>query len=898
MAEPRIRKLVICAFAIFSCVFGEIATSQEQDPALNDHRVNVEELIATMKQVNELPGNRAQSLPNDALVMWTDRATLGVRYSEDFQTSDYLTLYVTVWNRTQKVQTIQPGAIQLVAWGQRFGIVDPKSIQHIATVSRGGEEVPIREIQTPDAILIPAGEAVGFWAVFAELQRTPTIGTMQLAIPVQDGATLQVDLREEQKRRLAISSERIGPAEALGVLTIHGQLNSINQQDLLDEVNFLYAKGVRRALVRWGKTASEADDRMLDWILFSASNPGEVKLSYQSMAQLPPLQVLVCASPPEANSDAFTWDASYDKVLFHHERDAAWTALNSLYVVVEPILIEREIREGHPLSRSAALRVMTARNEAPFDKMFPTLKRLLSNASQDDRPDILMAIGQQSDPDAIKLLTDFARHGSEAEANAAFEALLVSRNQASVIEIQELLRVQGVVVPVSKQIELLTEHYRPAWLPFLSSGLENSDAKVRSASLTSLVKVGHPQLAEFLKNALQDSEKSVREIAFQELTTRGQRGDPRSEAVAVEYAVKVLGHGDASQQVLQLIERTRDSRAAPLLVKFIRESSGNHPHLIEMLSSVGDDSHVRELLKIREDLVPRERSALLNVARALDLPEVMELASEAIRSDDPEFRLQGLTTLTLQGSDAAVDMIIEFLAVRTDSELEQGVLSLGQIGTPYSLRALKEFQKQSYIAHDAAGLRFAYAGIYAWYQNSPAWNSIQHAYYQSQVENLENALMYFQIATEIDPEVGVAYHGMGNALLKLKRYRESKEAYQKALELDEFDGYAITGLAIVMAIEGQTSEAVDLALASIDKFPEDNVYYYNTACVYGRAIESLTKKQPTEAIEEIVAEYQKAGIEKLKEALAMGFDELDLMNSDPDIASLRELPEFTDLLKK
>ncbi|MDB4733688.1 tetratricopeptide repeat protein, partial [Planctomicrobium sp.] len=174
--------------------------------------------------------------------------------------------------------------------------------------------------------------------------------------------------------------------------------------------------------------------------------------------------------------------------------------------------------------------------------------------------------------------------------------------------------------------------------------------------------------------------------------------------------------------------------------------------------------------------------------------------------------------------------------------------------------------------------------------------AMESAYYHSNVDNYENALVYFDLATEIDPDLSVAYSGKGNSLLKLDRHDEALEAFQKAYDMDSFDGQAVTGIGIVSAILGETEKAVSLTVDSADKFPKDNIYAYNTACVYGRAIEYLKKEAPEEN-SEVIEQYGAQAIQALRDSIEYGFEEFTLMRTDPDINSLRSLPEFKELIK-
>ena len=868
---------------------------KKPEPDTGVEVVPISEWLPEIGRVSGLPGNEEYApLAEEPVIIWTDRISLGVRYSRDFVTTNYLTLRVTVLNNGDEPRTIESGDVRFRGWNQTTRPIDQRQDSSVRTVRIDGKEQSVSSIKTPELITVEPKQAVSFWVAFVDFRRTPTLGQLQLELPVIAGKPMTVNLREQQRKRLGLQVNRIGAADVLTLLTIHGQLNSINVQDFVDTANALSENGAKRMLVRWSEDAPTMDDRILDWLLFAAANPGQVKGAYQEMVQLPPLDSLVCAAPPEGNHDAFTWDKSYRDVLFREVSDAARAALDSVYKVAEPKLVIREIRGGHPLSKSSALRSLQHRRDNQFDELFPLLKEMLKLEEGIQRKDTILAIGQQSHVEAISLLSQLATGEDTNDAEAALESLLLSDHLDSVNKLQSLMNSGEINVEMPKQLVLLTKHFRPEWIPALIDAVDSGDAKVRAEALRSLVNVGHPQLPKILQKALDDPDENVREVAFNALATRG---DVHSESVALDYALKVLSEGKTSLQVLRLVERSRDLRTAPILVKLIKSEDEGREKLIKILASVGDESHIQALLEIQDDLNVTEKRALFPLVANLELPQTLEVGEQAVRDESGELMSIGVSILIREGSNQAADILSDALKSASDEHLEVLSLALGQIGTTHSLKLLKQFQRDMYEQKNSIGLKAAHTAMYAWNQYSPGWSSVQHAYFQSQREDYQKALEYFRLASEIDPELSIAFHGMGNALLKLEEFEKSKEAYQKALELDEFDGYAITGLAILWAIEGKTARAVELAENSIDKFPDDNVYYYNTACVYGRAVEFLEKQTQNKEIQSTIARYQIEGIQKLRESLELGFEEFELMRTDPDIASLRKLPEFAELPK-
>ncbi|TWT56983.1 Tetratricopeptide repeat protein [Thalassoglobus neptunius] len=874
---------------------GGIGAADDSTPQAqgNFEQVKLSEVLEEIDRIRAFPG-AADVQDRGELSIWVNQLDLGAVNSFDSGTNFYLTCRIHVINQGAEAVVVESDKVTLSAWGQTYSIHDVSEQRGILTVLIGGEPESVRNIETPPEIEVAPGEAVAFWAVFTNLQRVPTIGAMKLELPVQDRPTITHNLRTEQESRLGLRSETLGAANSLGMLTIFGELNSINAQDLIDAIQQLIDSGTRRFLVRWESGADEVEENLLDWLLFTAANPGQTRSVYQFMPQLPEFEQLVCAEIPEENVPEFQFDDDYASVLFEHSEEAADEVLRPLYEVMGPRFIGEEIRTGHPLSRSAALHVLSSRRDtAAFQNLFPTLLRLYESGNESDRRNVLLAMSQQTDPRAWQLLTEVATQGNSRESIAAFQAMLRSNHYGMVREVRQLLSEDAFEIPLEQQIEILSANFRPEWTRFLAASFEDDNELVRAAALKSLVDVGHPRIMEILEKALADSSEDVRLIAFEALASRG---DVVSNRIAHEYALEMLSEGKASASVMSIIEDNRDTRAATVIVDRINIDSSQRLQLINLLGTVGDDEDVRQLFPLYEEFTPDEQAALLNLVDQLELPEIVTMSKLALESEHQDVRRTGIAILTRLGSDEATETLYECLYEADPSELSIICAAIGQIGTMHARDLLREFRSEMYQEKNDEGLSAAHAGLYFWARNSPAWNSIDSAYYHSQMENSENALKYFQLAAEIDPELGTAFHGKGNALLKLKRFDESREAYKIALELDDFDGQAITGLGIVMAIQGETEAAVELALESIDKFPKDNVYYYNTACVYGRAIEYLRKQPQTKDVRETISQYEQAAIEKLRESIEFGFEEFDLMRKDPDIDALREAPGFDSLI--
>ncbi|MCA9039048.1 MAG: tetratricopeptide repeat protein, partial [Planctomycetaceae bacterium] len=202
--------------------------------------------------------------------------------------------------------------------------------------------------------------------------------------------------------------------------------------------------------------------------------------------------------------------------------------------------------------------------------------------------------------------------------------------------------------------------------------------------------------------------------------------------------------------------------------------------------------------------------------------------------------------------------------------------------------------------------RRAYEKLLNIWRSSPGTRYIGLAGSKMEEENYEDALVDFTKAIEIDPELPMAWSGRGNAYLKLEKFSEAKEDFQKAMEYDPRDQMSITGTALILVREEKPEEAFQFLDKKSHFFEERqyNAQYfaYNTACVYGVALELLRKKAGTEEapenLEDLSSEYENKAIDALRRAVNSGFSREEdkvWMRKDPDLNSLHENKEFRKL---
>ena len=105
-------------------------------------------------------------------------------------------------------------------------------------------------------------------------------------------------------------------------------------------------------------------------------------------------------------------------------------------------------------------------------------------------------------------------------------------------------------------------------------------------------------------------------------------------------------------------------------------------------------------------------------------------------------------------------------------------------------------------------------------------------------------------------------------------------------------------MAITRTLQGEYLEGIGIIQENEAKFPDDPYYAYNSACVYGRALEQVQEEEPTQDRETRLQDYQTEALLLLSKSIRLNLHDLELMRTDPDLDSLRSLDEFKALLQQ
>lgn len=875
-------------------------TAEEETPGSTEDTLvhiwtgDAEQVRQQILKTSRLPGSDAiKPLADGPVLVWVERCFYGTDNAYSNDETRYAVLRVIVANRTDAELEIKKENVSLQADGKTFSLGENLNLLRNMPLQidwhESGNVRPQAQLRPPRLVKIAPGKSAAFWCLFAGFETTTTLPQMQLQIAPESGPPCSLDLNTQQESRLGVSMQRLGPQQALTVFTIHGQLNRINAPALARQVNAIAEQGGTRFLVQWAPEASPSDDVLFTWLLeASRVTDRENRLQLQ-LPSLPRVRQLLLAEIPEKNGDIDDWDGQGTSI-FETSAEAAVYALKEIYERVDPKIALQEIRTGHPWSKIAALQIAGQRLQPDA---LPELLELSKSTDPQVQQAAILSLGSQKSSDAQSRLHELVFHATPEISKAAFSALLKVMTPERRQLVVNLLQDERLKIPRDELFQLLADQYHPDWQREIVKGIHHPRGEVRAEALRVLHLIGHPRLNEFCRSGLSDPEEAVREQAF-EILIDGR--DRQAEQAARSYALERLRAGHMDDSLLDFVERVRETQAAPALIAALKNPDADRERLIDVIGEIGTSQHLEEVVNQMGTLNEEEQMSVLQLAGRMSVPMQIKLVRQAVDSNQAAVIYTSIEILKSIGTDDALAILKEILQKKSTQEaVDIACVALGEIGTRNAITILREFQERAGAAGKHQNFNAAVQGLRVWRSRLPGFNFVESGYAHVQSDDDAGAIKAFSMAILINPDLADAYSARGNIYLRKSEFRKAGTDFDKAYELDPFDGQAITGVAIVRAIDGNWEAAIQLIKEKEPRFPRDRFFSYNTACVYSRCVATLRKSDVPEK-DKLIAEFEKQAIAKLREAVAHGFSDLGWMQKDPDLVSVRDLPEFKQII--
>ncbi|HEY4262711.1 MAG TPA: hypothetical protein VGM98_21305, partial [Schlesneria sp.] len=165
----------------------------------------------------------------------------------------------------------------------------------------------------------------------------------------------------------------------------------------------------------------------------------------------------------------------------------------------------------------------------------------------------------------------------------------------------------------------------------------------------------------------------------------------------------------------------------------------------------------------------------------------------------------------------------------------------------------------------------------------------------------KDAMEFFDLALQLDPQIPEAYAGRGKLYLRQEKMAEAGKDFEKAVELnlEPEDSEVVTGLALSRVVAGRFDDAIKAIEAGREKHKNTprGLYLYNTACVYSRSMQYLQEHPELPDASKKIEDYKKKALDDLAQSIKQGFPEFDWMAKDPDFKAINNEPKFKKLLE-
>jgi tetratricopeptide (TPR) repeat protein len=229
----------------------------------------------------------------------------------------------------------------------------------------------------------------------------------------------------------------------------------------------------------------------------------------------------------------------------------------------------------------------------------------------------------------------------------------------------------------------------------------------------------------------------------------------------------------------------------------------------------------------------------------------------------------------------------------------QSAASVIQISELTQPERLPRNQVSPEMQGDLLAARQHYLDAIAAYKEAPqdsavVVNKIGVAYHH--MFDLNDAKVYYERAVKLDPNYAQAVNNLGAIYHAEKNYRQAERYYRRAIKLDPKSPLFYSNLGTAYFFQGNTKKGAEAYRQAFALDPD--VFEHAGA---SKIEEESSSKDLAIVNYELAKTYAMAGLNDralnyLRKALGEGFNDRKKLMTDPELASLRETPEFLQLL--
>jgi len=180
--------------------------------------------------------------------------------------------------------------------------------------------------------------------------------------------------------------------------------------------------------------------------------------------------------------------------------------------------------------------------------------------------------------------------------------------------------------------------------------------------------------------------------------------------------------------------------------------------------------------------------------------------------------------------------------------------------------------------------------------NSVLSNKTGIAYHQ--MLQFDMARKYYVQAIRLNPKYAEAVNNLGTIYYARKQYRKAIGQYNKAIKLAPTSASIYSNLGTAEFSRKKYKEASDAYQRALELDPE--VFEHRNAS--GTLLQERSVEERAKFHYYLAKTYAKAGnqeraLQYIRKSIEEGFKDRDKFSKEPEFASLKELPEFQELLK-
>jgi len=850
--------------------------------------------------------------PPASVTLTTDSPHLALSATNDGDDEvRWLSVFVTIENQTDSELRIPPTAWQLRDSRETHTPVRILDALTTSEVADGDKQVPLATLQPLEVTVAPKTQRrVGlfFQPLSIDLRRPE----LSLKLTINDLQLATVDLDQTASDRLQITVQRIGPAGAVALLHLSGELNSLNAGRLVQQIDELADDSrVLRFVIELDETLRVPDPGVMAWLRLVARQTGLGEIYNERFPQLSSEILTVHLTESPAPDDE---PSRRDRLLAEHYDNVHPTLAAAVEAAVIPLcerlpreLLLAELRHGKPVSVGVVLRHC---GERLTDDDVPLILKFLQSDHASLRLAALETLRHFETPAAIAALNTAAQSQDETTALAALSAMATSRYGLVREQLLTLLETTDSTLR-QRATRTLARHPQSEWAPRLIELAGDTDTEIRRAALVGLIALGHPQLNGLLRAGLNDDDDSIRQLSLRQLMASRE---PEDERLAIEAVLQQLETSPPSRGTTLFLERVRDPRVAPLVRRWLKsETPRIRRRAVQILLATGDPQVLDELAADFKSLGPTEQAAILAALHDTSSPDFWKLAPQGLRSGRGRLLEVTIELLQRDGSRRAVTLLADALSDETLATSRRALAicqTLASIATPAARDALIGHAKDGPATLNSA----AATALQQLYARSPAMPfMIRGSALLDPANGRYNptlAMLHFNLAVETDPDHPPSRVARADIALKATKPSQqeleaARDDLRVAIRFDPSSTNALTCLGLTEVRLGDIDAGIQLVEDSRDRFNDDALYHYNTACVYGRAIEALeaqlkSQSPPSEKLRTTIKRYRAQAVADLRQSIENGLDEFNQnwMREDPDLATVRQSPDFQQLFEK